>query len=131
MAGYFEQKGVPAAAVIFLDRPATVSDAWAWFEPLLLTGLQEGDRAPVPLDDARLTASIAYFEMFADWRPQELATPVVMMQAGGRVEGVGDATPGRRAEFLGPLTSVREVPGNHFTLMTDNASSPKQTVRDC
>ncbi|HKB52294.1 MAG TPA: type I polyketide synthase, partial [Solirubrobacterales bacterium] len=130
MAGYLEQKGVPAAAVILLDPPATVSDAWAWFEPLLLTGLQEGDRAPVPLDDARLTASIAYFEMFADWRPQELATPVVMMQAGERVEGMENATSGRRAEFWAPLTSVVDVPGNHFTLMTDHASSTTQAVRD-
>src|SRR5260221_11645278 len=115
MAGYFEQKGVPAAAVIFLDRPATVSDAWAWFEPLLLSGLQEGDRAPVPLDDARLTASIAYFEMFADWRPQELATPVVMMQAGERGGGVENATSGRRAEFWAPLTSVVDGPRTQLT----------------
>jgi acyl transferase domain-containing protein/acyl carrier protein len=129
VASRLERIGSAPAAVALLDPPSSASVRLPVLERILTAGLSEGDRAPVPLDDARLTAQAAYLEMAADWRPERLATPVLMVRAEDSIEEMEDR-PGEREAFWGTLTSVVDVAGDHTTVMTDHAGTTAQAVRD-
>ncbi len=130
VAGHLEGRGASLVAVVLIDPPFLLPDSSQWLDPILLNSLRGTDHAAVPLDDSRLTASMAYFELLAEWRPEELATPIVTIRARELAEGM-EATHalGQEDAFWSSLPVI-EVPGDHFTMMTDQASTTAQAVRD-
>ncbi|HEX8688789.1 MAG TPA: KR domain-containing protein, partial [Solirubrobacterales bacterium] len=132
VASQLQRRDRAPIAVVLLDSPSDVPAASTWLEPLLDSGSAAPEQLQVPVDDARLTASAAYFAMFAEWRPEELGVPVAMIRAAEPSEGIatGSAVDGSGSGFWESLESVVEVPGDHFTMLTDHAPTTAQAVKD-
>jgi acyl transferase domain-containing protein/surfactin synthase thioesterase subunit/aryl carrier-like protein len=128
-ASRLEDAGVFPAAVVLLDTYPPGSDALAWLRTRLIAELAEAERGMVPVDDARLTAMAAYLRIFAEWEPDEIAAPTVLVRAS---EPTAEMPPGEpdawRAAWPLPHTTV-DVPGDHFTLMSDHADSAAAAVQ--
>ncbi|HSK05201.1 MAG TPA: alpha/beta fold hydrolase, partial [Kofleriaceae bacterium] len=77
--------------------------------------------------DHELTALPWYLELFSDWSPGPIATPTLLVQSADPVPGPPLAD--WQARWPHPH-DVREVPGNHFTIITESSHLTAKTVHD-
>jgi acyl transferase domain-containing protein/NADPH:quinone reductase-like Zn-dependent oxidoreductase/thioesterase domain-containing protein/acyl carrier protein len=86
-----------------------------------------------PTTENELTGYAWYWNLFADWAPAPIATPILFCRARDPVPGIEhERTPSRgdwRSSWKQPHTLV-EVPGNHFTVLTEHAGSAAQVIHD-
>jgi hypothetical protein len=84
-----------------------------------------------PTTDNELTGYGWYWDFFTDWTPAPIDTPTLFLRAMDPVPGVEhERTPSRddwRSSWRLPHT-LAEVRGNHFTVMTEHASSTAQVI---
>ncbi|MEV5156629.1 type I polyketide synthase [Streptomyces werraensis] len=85
------------------------------------------DRAVVPLDDTRLTAMGAYHRLLLDWTPRPTRAPVLHLRAGLPMAAWTDPDRDWRSVWDGAHTTA-DVPGNHFTMMTEHAPDTARAV---
>ncbi|HSR94122.1 MAG TPA: type I polyketide synthase, partial [Solirubrobacterales bacterium] len=128
VAACLERGGARLEGLVLLDPLFSLPKEPVWLDGLLAASLGQGDRALVPLDDARLTATMAYYAMLAEWRPQSLATPTAMIRADAVVAGITSRLD--EGEAFWSSLPVSDVPGDHFTMMTDHLSDTAQAVKD-
>ncbi len=130
VAERLESLGMTPAAVVLLDTYLSEDGGLGWLTPSLMRSLFSADQEVLPLDDNRLTAMMAYFRLFADWRPAELSAPVILARASQPMSTMEDDDPDRwQAAWDLPHTAI-DVPGNHFTIMTEHADATAQAVED-
>ena len=122
VAAQLEALGAGPEAAVLLDTPSPGIDTGAALDLLPAEG-ESGEALLPPLDDTRLTAMAHYFELFADWAPDALATPPLSLRAerglGAEVDSLEDR--------MHPLATVR-VPGDHFSVMWDHAETTAQAI---
>jgi mycoketide-CoA synthase len=86
-----------------------------------------------PTTDNELTGYGWYWDFFTDWTPAPIDTPTLFLRAMDPVPGIEhERTPSRddwRSSWRLPHT-LAEVRGNHFTVMTEHASSTAQVIDD-
>jgi thioesterase domain-containing protein len=86
-----------------------------------------------PTTDDELTGYAWYWNLFADWTAAPITTPTLFLRATDPVPGIEhERTPSRddwRSCWKQPHTLV-EVPGNHFTVLTEHAGSTAQVIHD-
>jgi polyketide synthase 7 len=116
------EMGVFPQAVVLLDtypldcgRPGIV--------PSLIAGMMRRADEYLPLDDTRLTAMGGYLRMLEGWLPQEISAATLLVRA---AHSLGDSSPGNIT--IGD--SLITVPGDHFTVIEENASSTAAAVED-
>ncbi|HWX87896.1 MAG TPA: thioesterase domain-containing protein, partial [Solirubrobacteraceae bacterium] len=123
LASHLERTGVTPAAVVLIDTylfdDQTLSE---------LTGAAlKGDEAFKFINDTRLTAMGAYLEMFAGWKPAEIAAPVLLARALDPVPGTAQGD--RRSSWELSHTAI-DVPGHHFTIMDGLADTTAKAVEE-
>jgi len=130
IAAHLEDSGAPPLSLVLIDTyspEATLLDAMM---PRVLEGIHDASEAGAGVDDVRLTAMGGYRRIFTDWKPDELTIPTAMVRA---TESAWATLPDLNGEWRAswPLAhQCVDVAGDHFTMMTDHASSTAEAVRD-
>ncbi|MEV1086173.1 thioesterase domain-containing protein, partial [Streptomyces sp. NPDC050211] len=123
---HLEARGAGPAALVLADiyTPSAPGPMAIWRDVMLRWA---ADRTVVPLDDTRLTAMGAYHRLLGDWTPQPTRAPVLHLRAGEPMAAWRDPDADWRSVWDAAHT-VADVPGNHFTMMTEHAPATADTV---
>jgi polyketide synthase 7 len=126
VAHRLENMGLPPRAVVLLDT-FTLSRDPAGMHPGVIEGMIERADGYLPLDDTRLTAMGGYLDILAGWLPKEISAPTLLARAAQPLRDFpyGEHSSGWELEHA----SV-SIPGNHFSIMEEDAVSTSRAVRD-
>ncbi|MFC4565726.1 SDR family NAD(P)-dependent oxidoreductase [Nocardiopsis mangrovi] len=118
VAARLERHGVFPRALALLDTPYPTDDVTL---PVIETGVVEREEQIGVMDGARLTAMGAYTRLFAEWRPERIAAPTVVL----RPERPVTDRSGAVLDPFGwaPPHTVVRVPGDHFTMLEEHVGS--------
>ncbi|MDB1090309.1 type I polyketide synthase [Streptomyces sp. ACA25] len=121
-----EARDAGPAALVLMDiyTPGAPGPMGAWREEMLAWA---AERTVVPVDDTRLTAMGAYHRMLLNWTPRPVRAPVLHLRAAEPMGAWTDTRQDWRSRWDGAHTSA-EVPGSHFTMMTEHAAATARTV---
>ncbi|WP_327398210.1 type I polyketide synthase [Streptomyces phaeochromogenes] len=123
---HLEARGDGPAALVLLDvyTPRDPGAMGVWRHEMLDWVAR---RAAVPPDDTRLTAMGAYHRMLLDWSPRATCAPVLHIRA---AEPLGEWTgePGAWQSRWEYAHTAAELPGTHFTLMSEHAPHTARAV---
>jgi NAD(P)-dependent dehydrogenase (short-subunit alcohol dehydrogenase family)/acyl carrier protein len=104
IAAQLEAEGEPIEAVVLLDTFPPDSPQLTGLLPLMLAAGGDSDGATAEIDDSRLLATGGYRRVFAGWEAPDIEAETLLIEA---------------AE-----------PANHFTMMTDHASSTAAAIEN-
>ncbi|MFH7596513.1 type I polyketide synthase [Streptomyces racemochromogenes] len=123
---HLERHGTGPAALVLADiyTPSAPGAMGVWRDVMLRWAM---DRSPVPLDDTRLTAMGAYHRLLLDWTPEPTRAPVLHLRATEPMAAWTDPREDWRSVWDAAHT-VTDVPGNHFTMMTEHAPATARAV---
>jgi thioesterase domain-containing protein/acyl carrier protein len=110
--------GVVPAAVVLLDthRPGDTAAALG----VMAAGMLSRDEAFSAVDDDTLISMGGYLGIFAEWVPESIAAPTLLVRAAT----AGDGEPAS----WGLPHATETVAGDHFTILEEHAESTAQTV---
>ncbi|MEV7012933.1 SDR family NAD(P)-dependent oxidoreductase [Streptosporangium sp. NPDC051022] len=124
LAARLEADGTPPRALVLLDSPAGPGEHLA----VRMAGTTHRLLEQVPqlaVDDDQLTAMAWYARLFGSWAPRATTVPTLFLRAS---EFVPDLLAGGvRPSWPLPHT-MREVTGDHFTLMDEHADTTATAV---
>ena len=129
VAAELERRGVRPAAVVLLDTYLSDNRAMTQFNDVLLGGMFDREDQAVPMDGTRLTAMGKYFRILDDYRPPQVAAPVLLVRA---ASPLGDAAPAIgdwRSSWPGAHTVI-DVAGDHFSMMERHVETTAGAVSD-
>jgi acyl transferase domain-containing protein/acyl carrier protein len=127
LAAHLCAEGRPPAAVVFIDTHYPRSPTLGKLAPsVMMTARTPGADRPA-VDDARLTALMAYFQLFANWEPPSLPVPRIVVQPRGALTDESESR--TYISGAGPEVTV-DVPGDHFTMMGKYAASTAKAIED-
>ncbi|WP_435188576.1 SDR family NAD(P)-dependent oxidoreductase [Streptomyces sp. bgisy126] len=123
---HLEARGAGPAALVLADvyTPSAPGAMGVWRDVMLRWAT---DRAVVPLDDTRLTAMGAFHRLLLGWAPRPTRAPVLHLRAAEPMAPWTDPLTDWRSVWDG-ARAVADVPGNHFTMMTEHAPTTARTV---
>ncbi|MFC6987349.1 type I polyketide synthase [Streptomyces cirratus] len=126
LARHLEDTGPGPAALVLADvyTPSAPGAMGVWRDVMLRWAM---DRTPVPLDDTRLTAMGAYHRLLLGWAPQPTRAPVLHLRATDPMAAWSDPDQDWRSVWEFSHTAL-DVPGNHFTMMTEHAPATARAV---
>ncbi|MFJ1751258.1 type I polyketide synthase, partial [Streptomyces sp. NPDC088116] len=130
LAAHLEARGAGPAAVVLMDvyPPDDPGAMGVWRDDLLRWSLE---RSPVPLEDHRLTAMAGYHRLLLGNRLTALRAPVLLVRAGEPLREWPEG--GDRGDWRSAVPfarTVADVPGNHFTMLTEHAEHTASVVHD-
>ncbi len=128
-AAQLAQAGTPPRAVILVDTffpsglpllglPPEFLARW-WIE-----------QSVVPVDDARLTATMSYFRIFTEWQPPRVEVPTVAIWAGEPLPHMHHSEIDVPVPPGAPPGAPVEVPGDHFSIIATHAETTAQAIRE-
>ncbi|MER7753354.1 SDR family NAD(P)-dependent oxidoreductase [Kitasatospora sp. NPDC097643] len=126
VAARLEAAGHRPRALVLLDtyRQQDTDEALATaFTDGLFARRGELAEAAGAADGHSLTAMGGYFRVFEDWTPGTVTAPTLFLRAGDPLPGTTPPAP----SWLGAAT-VRETPGDHFSLLEEHADPTAQAV---
>ncbi|MFE5666782.1 type I polyketide synthase [Streptomyces niveus] len=128
VAESLEKAGTPAGALVLLDTylPDGGGDDNLWRE--MFEGMLDREDSFGGFSAPRLAAMSRYSELILDRSPGALTAPVLFVRPAESFAS-GAATDDWRATWDAEHT-LREVPGNHFTLLEESATATAATVED-
>ncbi|MEV8420513.1 type I polyketide synthase [Streptomyces niveus] len=128
VAESLEKAGTPADALVLLDTylPDGGGDDSLWRE--MFEGMLDREDSFGGFSAPRLAAMSRYSELILDRSPGALTAPVLFVRPAESFAS-GAATDDWRATWDAEHT-LREVPGNHFTLLEESATATAATVED-
>ena len=133
VANYLEDNGITPSAIVLLDTYAPERKEFArteYWSAVLGAVMGDSEQWRDDGEDAWLTAMAHYFSL--DWRcMRRTAIPTLLVRA---AEPLGVSAESGDWESLswtysGSVTVI-DVPGNHFTMMTDHAATTAQAVSE-
>ena len=128
VATRLESEGEAPVTTLLLDTYSPNSPLMSQMMPVMLAAMLTGEEGDLRIDDTRLLAMGAYRRAFMKWQPQEARSPVVMIRAeqpAWEVEA-GDGSEWQTSWELAHASW--EVPGDHFTMMSEHAATTAETV---
>ncbi|CAM4177636.1 hypothetical protein NOGI109294_26645 [Nocardiopsis gilva] len=127
VAARLEARGVFPHSVVLIDTP--LPDASATL-PVIETAVLHREQQLGLMDTARVTAMGGYLRMFADWKPEPITTPTLLVRPEGPVTGPsGEPLGGPNWRFAWHLPhTVLDVPGNHLTMMEEHAEATARAL---
>jgi acyl transferase domain-containing protein/NAD(P)-dependent dehydrogenase (short-subunit alcohol dehydrogenase family)/acyl carrier protein len=128
-AKQLEEAGTPPQAVILMDTFFPPGGPLLGMRPEFLAKWWI-EQSVVPVDDARLTATMSYFRIFPEWRPPQIELPIIEIRAGEPLGDLRRAEPEDPAQAGSPANGVVEVPGDHFSMMATHAATTAQAIRE-
>ncbi|MCX5380979.1 type I polyketide synthase [Streptomyces sp. NBC_00091] len=123
VTAHLERGGAAPAGLVLLDTFLPGDAAQPAFRSRMTDAMFEREDAFGWMTDLRLTAMGGYFRLFPDWRPTATAVPTLLVRAGRSLVDGG----GHHASWPLPHTAV-DVPGDHFTMMEDDARAAAAAV---
>lgn len=133
VAESLEKAGTPADGVVLLDTylpdapgPDGAGNDGLWRE--MFAGMLDREDSFGGFSAPRLAAMSRYSELILDRSPGALTAPVLFVRPAESFAS-GAATDNWRATWEAEHT-LREVPGDHFTLLEDSATATARTVDD-
>ncbi|MBE8517345.1 amino acid adenylation domain-containing protein [Amycolatopsis sp. H6(2020)] len=116
-----------AAAVVLIDSmlPAellTRENAWYW-----LRAMHTHPENSAGLSTERLSVVGAYLDLFRDWAPQPVSTPVLQLNA-AESPLAADQAADRGDGGWGNVDEKIVVPGNHMSMMTEHAAGTARAI---
>ncbi|MEV3993766.1 type I polyketide synthase [Streptomyces sp. NPDC049837] len=123
---HLEAQGEGPAGLVLADiyTPADPGAMGVWRDTMLRFA---DERAVLPVDDTRLTAMGAYHRLLLDWTPRPTRAPVLHLRASDPMGPWTDPDTDWRSAWPAP-DSAADIPGNHFTMMTEHAPTAAGTV---
>jgi acyl transferase domain-containing protein/surfactin synthase thioesterase subunit len=130
VAGRLEGLGAAPAGVVLLDTYPPDSKLLSRMLPLMLSATLGADEGAMRINDARLLAMGAYRRVFAGWRPGRIETPTALVRASEPAWEVKSDDESAWQAAWDFSHSVRDVVGNHFTMMNEHSDSTAAAVDD-
>ncbi|MFJ6199894.1 SDR family NAD(P)-dependent oxidoreductase [Micromonospora sp. NPDC092111] len=127
-AGELERQGLGPAGVVLLDTYLTTGSTTATFFTHMLESLLAKEATFGEFSSARLSAMGRYIRLLESCPIEAIDTPVLFVRPQESIVAGGDDD-GWRATWETPHT-LREVPGDHFTMMEGQAGTTAGVVRD-
>ncbi|WP_338673615.1 type I polyketide synthase [Streptomyces sp. SCSIO 30461] len=123
---HLEARGTGPTALVLADiyTPSAPGAMGTWRDVMLRWAM---DRTVITLDDTRLTAMGAFHRLLLDWVPEPTRAPVLHLRAGEPMAAWTDPLTDWRSVWDGAHTVI-DVPGNHFTMMTEHAPTTARSV---
>nr|APD71869.1 type I polyketide synthase 4 [Streptomyces sp.] len=121
-----EARGVRPDALVLMDVYAPSRKAFDGIESRLAGGLSGDVAGFLPMDDARLTAMGGYFRLFAQWDPEPVGTPTLLVRAEEPL-AAWDAGDDWRSRWEHPHDTV-DTTGDHFSMMEEHAATTAAAV---
>ncbi|WUS13087.1 acyltransferase domain-containing protein (plasmid) [Streptomyces sp. NBC_01260] len=129
VAARLAASGTPAEALVLLDTYPPGPLTLAGLPPALLSGVARGLDV-LEADDRRVAAMGGYLPLIGQWQPTDPAAPTLLIRAASALPG---HTPWRVPSWQMPWPggqTVREVPGDHFTLLQEHAADTAAALAD-
>jgi acyl transferase domain-containing protein/surfactin synthase thioesterase subunit/acyl carrier protein len=128
VAAHLERLGAPLAALLLLDTYPPDSALQSQLLPAMLAAMRSGPAEEARIDDTRLLAMGGYRRAFREWRPAPLETATALVRASEPAwELSEDEREAWRAHWEFDHLAV-DTPGNHFSMMTDQAGTTAQAI---
>ncbi|MFI8083306.1 type I polyketide synthase [Kitasatospora sp. NPDC086009] len=127
VAGALAQEGAAPAAVVLLDSHLPGSPGLTALESTLFTALADRAELVEATTDAGLSAMGRHFDLFRDWRPAPVASPVLLVRATEFLPGTAADRPVPAASWPTRHTTV-DVPADHLTIIGDSGPSTGRAV---
>ncbi|GHJ09220.1 polyketide synthase [Micromonospora humidisoli] len=127
-AGELERQGHGPAGVVLLDTYLTTGSTTATFFTHMLDSLLDREATFGEFSSARLSAMGRYVRLLQSCPVEAIDTPVLFVRPQESIVAGGDDD-GWRATWETPHT-LREVPGDHFTMMEGQVATTAGVVRD-
>ncbi|MEU6776299.1 SDR family NAD(P)-dependent oxidoreductase [Streptomyces sp. NPDC046759] len=131
-----ESLGTQPAALVLLDVPWPEDDADNAEVGAAMLGVafdRERKLGGGIMNDVRLTAMGGYHRLLADWRPEPVKTPTLLVRATEPMPSasgaVQDDTVMLRVDWKFVHTA-RDVPGNHFSIVEEHAGDTAGVVEE-
>ncbi|WP_443098172.1 type I polyketide synthase [Actinoalloteichus sp. AHMU CJ021] len=128
LAHHMEQTGSGPSAVVLMDSYPPFSEVLSGWSGEMLEGVFERERSYAPMNDARITAWAAYIGVMFAWEGLPMAAPTLLVRASEPL-GAPPDDQDWRASWNHPHEVV-DAPGNHFTMISENARSTAGLVED-
>jgi thioesterase domain-containing protein/acyl carrier protein len=129
---HLEGIGLSPTALVLIDT-YRMDELTPGLTSVLLDGWLTRVLRVLPTTDDDFTSHRWYAGLFADWTPTPIAAPTLFLRAMEPVPGLEHERTTRggdwRPSWSQPHTLV-EVPGHHFTVLTEHASSTAQIIHD-
>ncbi|MEV6280661.1 alpha/beta fold hydrolase [Nocardia sp. NPDC051832] len=121
-----EDLGAGPERLVLIDSYVPDSPVMAAWSDALMLGTLEREGAYTPMDDFRVTAGAWWTPLLADWKPADVAAPVLLVRAS---EPTGPWPQGAdwHTTWEFPHTVV-DAPGNHFTMLEEHAEVVARSV---
>ncbi|MFI1178953.1 type I polyketide synthase [Streptomyces sp. NPDC020799] len=121
-----EKAGTPALAVVLVDTYLPGDDDQSALWRQMFEGMLDRESTFGHFSAARLAAMSRYSDLIVDCMPGALSAPVLFVRPESSF-ATGEGTEDWRASWPGEH-ALREVPGNHFTLLEDSAVATAAAV---
>ncbi|MFC9324586.1 type I polyketide synthase [Kitasatospora sp. NPDC057015] len=136
VADRLEREGRPVAGLALIDAypidSAVREGMGDWWLTAMLSGMLDRiEQYDMVWSDASLTSMGGYNTVFADWKPEPIAAPILSLRADTPLRGTVVDPTGRfdwRAYWPVPHEVV-DVPGDHFTLLEQHTPTTADAVR--
>ncbi|MEV5977412.1 SDR family NAD(P)-dependent oxidoreductase [Streptomyces sp. NPDC052114] len=129
-----ERLGLRPAALVLLDVPWPEDTAEDEVAAAMLDVVfdREAKLGGDIMNENRLTAMGGYHRILGPWRPEPIATPTLLVRATESMPGPsGTTADGAMLRATWKLDhAVRDVPGNHFTIVEECAGSTARAVEE-
>ncbi|MFJ8690828.1 alpha/beta fold hydrolase [Micromonospora wenchangensis] len=123
VAAALHDLGTPPERVVLVDVHVPGGSWYAATMPTLFTRMVADRTVTELVTDRQLLAMGRHLALFADWRPQPLAVPVIHLRAA--------AAPGGREPGWADDTDWHTVPGDHLGVLTGDAPTTAAALADC
>jgi acyl transferase domain-containing protein/acyl carrier protein len=128
LVSHLEGTGLAPLGLILLDSFPPDSPLMRAMAPTVLAAAHAAAQDGGGIGDARLTATGAYRQLIETWAPSEISTPTTLIRASEPLPGNAYPTTEQwRASWPLPH-SLMDVPGDHFTMMTDHADTTAEAI---
>ncbi|MFI0255376.1 type I polyketide synthase [Streptomyces sp. NPDC017102] len=129
VAAHLEREGHGPAAVVLLDT-YFLDSRLPLIQPALTQAMFDREEVFGRIDHVRWTAMGAYLRLFADFAPSATRAPTVLVQATASLPAAEgqEPLPDLTDRDLPFPMAVEQVPGDHFTIVEDDAAGVARSV---
>ncbi|WP_196054639.1 type I polyketide synthase [Nocardia aurantiaca] len=109
---------------------AALEPGMEWWTGAMIGGmLARVDRFDMAVQDERLTAMGTYNRLFLDWRATPVETPIQLLRSNTPLSGTRTDGPRDWRAFWPVAHGTADIPGDHFTVLEEDATTTAAAVR--
>jgi 3-oxoacyl-(acyl-carrier-protein) synthase/acyl carrier protein/surfactin synthase thioesterase subunit len=128
LAEHLETVGRPPVAVVLLDIYLPVSKLDDVRARFMREQVRRRSLVSADLLGTQLSAMGGYMNVFDEWRPAQLGVPTLLVRASEAFAGLPDYP--AEQQFPLELCTLVNVPGNHFSLLSQHAETTARAMHD-